>query len=98
MRIKIRKQRKLTKKQLKKRKKKSPALTHVSLPIEYSFYILFLPLGDVEIQVLKARLEQTEAALERIVAHMGAVTARLARNGVFMDEEVGSTVSGSVSL
>jgi len=42
---------------------------------------------DVEIQVLKARLEQTEAALERIVAHMGSVTARLARNGVFMDEQ-----------
>jgi len=34
---------------------------------------------DLEIQVLKARLEQTEAALERIVAHMGSVTARLAQ-------------------
>ena len=31
--------------------------------------------------MLKARLEQTEAALERIVAHMGSVTARLAQGG-----------------
>jgi len=36
---------------------------------------------DLEIQLLKARLEQTEAALERIVAHMGSVTARLAQGG-----------------
>ena len=64
------------------------------------FLVLIIPpsIGDVEIQLLKARLEQTEAALERIVAHMGSVTARLARNGVFMDEEVGSAVSGSLSL
>jgi len=34
---------------------------------------------DIEIQLLKARLEQTEAALERIVAHMGTVTAKLAQ-------------------
>ena len=37
--------------------------------------------------MLKARLEQTEAALERIVAHMGSVTDRLARNGVMMGGE-----------
>ena len=35
---------------------------------------------------MKARLEQTEAALERIVAHMGSVTDRLARNGVMMGD------------
>eukprot|EP00090_Calanus_glacialis_P038120 TRINITY_DN6651_c0_g1_i6.p1 TRINITY_DN6651_c0_g1~~TRINITY_DN6651_c0_g1_i6.p1 ORF type:complete len:308 (-),score=106.42 TRINITY_DN6651_c0_g1_i6:134-967(-) len=41
---------------------------------------------DVEIKLLKARLEQTEATLERIVAHMGSVTDRLARNGVMMGD------------
>ena len=40
----------------------------------------------MEIKLLKARLEQTEAALERIVAHMGSVTDRLARNGVMMGD------------
>lgn len=33
---------------------------------------------DVEISLLKARLEETERAMERIVAQMGAVTSRLA--------------------
>ena len=42
--------------------------------------------GDLEIKLLKARLEQTEAALERIVAHMGSVTDRLARNGVMVGD------------
>jgi hypothetical protein len=42
--------------------------------------------GDLEIKLLKARLVLTEAALERIVAHMGSVTDRLARNGVMMGD------------
>ena len=47
-------------------------------------FVIFTNLGDLEIKLLKARLEQTEAALERIVAHMGSVTDRLARNGVMV--------------
>jgi len=35
---------------------------------------------DVEISLLKARLEETEKAMERIVAQMGVVTSRLAPN------------------
>jgi hypothetical protein len=35
-------------------------------------------LGDLEISLLKARLEETEKAMERIVAQMGIVTSRLA--------------------
>ena len=35
---------------------------------------------------MKARLEQTEATLERIVAHMGSLTDRLARNGVMVGD------------
>ena len=44
--------------------------------------------GDLEIQLLKARLEQTEAALERIVAHMGSVTSRLAMQDMQMGGQV----------
>ena len=42
----------------------------------------------MEIKLLKARLEQTEKALERIVAHMGSVTNRLANNGILMTDQV----------
>ena len=44
-------------------------------------YELLITLGDVEIKLLKARLEQTEKALERIVAQMGSVTNRLVNSG-----------------
>jgi len=33
--------------------------------------------GDLEISLLKKRLEETEKAMERIVLQMGAVTSRL---------------------
>ena len=49
---------------------------------------MLISTGDLEIKLLKARLEQTEKALERIVAHMGSVTNRLAKNGILMDDQV----------
>ena len=39
--------------------------------------------------MLKARLEQTEASLERIVAHMGSVTSRLAMQDMQVGGQVG---------
>jgi hypothetical protein len=46
--------------------------------VQYSeFYLL---LGDLEIILLKARLEQTEKAMEKIVAQMGIVSAHQARD------------------
>ena len=38
----------------------------------------FKILGDLEISLLRARLEETEKAMERIVAQMGVVTSKLA--------------------
>ena len=43
-----------------------------------SFFFNIKLLGDLEISLLKARLEETEKAMERIVAQMGVVTSRLA--------------------
>ena len=37
----------------------------------------YLCSGDLEISLLKKRLEETEKAMERIVLQMGAVTSRL---------------------
>eukprot|EP00090_Calanus_glacialis_P009788 TRINITY_DN18195_c0_g1_i2.p1 TRINITY_DN18195_c0_g1~~TRINITY_DN18195_c0_g1_i2.p1 ORF type:complete len:384 (-),score=105.67 TRINITY_DN18195_c0_g1_i2:154-1305(-) len=52
---------------------------------------------DLEISLLKARLEETEKAMERIVAHMGIVTSRLAPHviaqaleGVNFDQDTAS--------
>ena len=42
------------------------------------FFFNIKLLGDLEISLLKARLEETEKAMERIVAQMGVVTSRLA--------------------
>ena len=67
-------------------KNRSPTWIHVSLPCIFLICNWVQFSGDVEIKLLKARLEQTEAALERIVAHMGSVTDRLARNGVMMGD------------
>eukprot|EP00092_Neocalanus_flemingeri_P005100 GFUD01005484.1.p1 GENE.GFUD01005484.1~~GFUD01005484.1.p1 ORF type:complete len:257 (+),score=96.59 GFUD01005484.1:57-773(+) len=36
---------------------------------------------DLEIKLLRARLEQTEKTMERIVAHMGSVTRSLSQHG-----------------
>ena len=44
-------------------------------------YQLLITVGDLEIKLLKARLEQTKKDLERIVAQMGSVAKRIANNG-----------------
>lgn len=38
---------------------------------------IFETIGDVEIDMLRKRLEETEAAMERIVSQMGTVTDQL---------------------
>jgi hypothetical protein len=53
-----------------------------------SFYFKIWCKGDLEIQLLKARLEQTEASLERIVAAMGSLTSRLTMQDMQMGGQV----------
>jgi len=45
--------------------------------IETNFLTKIMELGDTEIDILRKRLEETEAAMERIVKQMGSVSEHL---------------------
>lgn len=48
-----------------------------NIHLEHFYRLLPKPIGDIEIDMLRKRLVETEAAMERIVSQMGSVSDQL---------------------